>query len=652
LPAADAQAVEAVRVMTFNLWVGGEEGKQPLEQSVRVIQAARADIVGLQETRGAEVNGQRPDNGRKIAERLGWQHLDQGGGTAIISRFRIVEATPLKLGARLELPSGRSVYAFNVHFNHTPYQPYQLLDIPYNNAPFIKTAAEAVRFAREARGKEVDRLIPELRAALTTGAPVFLTGDFNEPSHLDWTAAAAQGAACPLAVEWPATKAVADCGLVDAFRSLRTDVCCDHGFTWTPTTRQDDPKDRHDRIDFVFTGGPAEAVEAAVVGEDAKLADIVVAPYPADHRAVLAEVELLPLPTRGYSIPLGDLASRTDLQVVVDREPGQYLGHPTTVLLEDGRTILAVYPKGHGRGAIVLKRSEDGGRTWSERLPVPANWATSQETPTIHRVVDARGTKRLVAFSGLHPIRSALSEDDGRTWSDLRPIGDFGGIVAMASVVKLRGPPGGYAAFFHDDGRYFRAGAEPPQSPVFHVYATRSTDGGLTWGAPEVVTNHPQAHLCEPGAVRSPDKKTLALLLRENSRQRNSFVVFSSDEGKTWSPPRELPAALTGDRHVGAYAPDGRLFITFRDTTRESPTRGDWVAWVGTYDDIARGREGQYRLRLMDNHRAADCAYPGLELLPDGTFVTTTYGHWTPGEAPWIACVRVRLEEVDRLLKR
>ena len=26
------------------------------------------------------------------------------------------------------------------------------------------------------------------------------------------------------------------------------------------------------------------------------------------------------------------------------------------------------------------------------------------------------------------------------------------------------------------------------------------------------------------------------------------FVVFSTDEGRTWTPPRELPAALTGDR--------------------------------------------------------------------------------------------------------
>ena len=123
------------------------------------------------------------------------------------------------------------------------------------------------------------------------------------------------------------------------------------------------------------------------------------------------------------------------------------------------------------------------------------------------------------------------------------------------------------------------------------------------------------------------------MLLRENSRKFNSFVIFSDDEGKTWTEPRELPGSLTGDRHVGKYAPDGRLFVSFRDTTHESPTKGDWVGWVGTYDDIVAGREGQYRVRLMDNTKAADCAYPGVEVLPDGTFVATTYGHWAEGQA-------------------
>lgn len=356
-------------------------------------------------------------------------------------------------------------------------------------------------------------------------------------------------------------------------------------------------------------------------------------------------------PARGYSIPLLDLDAQTERQVVVDREKGQYLGHPTTVLLEDGKTILCVYPKGHGRGPIVLKRSTDGGRTWSERLPTPASWATSQETPTIHRVIDAAGKKRLILWSGLYPARLSVSEDDGRTWSELKPAGDWGGIVVMGFVEPLK-QPGRYLAMFHDDGRSFGAKASVQKPPVFTLYKTFSADGGLTWSAPEAVYRDSAVHLCEPGCVRSPDGAQLAVLLRENSRRRNSHVIFSNDEGKTWTPPRELPGALTGDRHTGVYAPsphDGRLFISFRDTTPASPTRGDWVAWVGTYDDLVNGREGQYRVRLKKNHEGLDCAYPGVVVLPDGTIVATTYGHWDEGEQPYILSVRLRLAELDAM---
>ena len=184
------------------------------------------------------------------------------------------------------------------------------------------------------------------------------------------------------------------------------------------------------------------------------------------------------------------------------------------------------------------------------------------------------------------------------------------------------------------------------------LYQTLSHDGGLTWSGPMELFKSDQIHLCEPGIVRSPNGKQLAMLLRENRRARNSYVMFSNDEAKTWSAPKELPGALTGDRHTGKYAPDGRLFLSFRDTTHESKTKGDWVAWVGRYEDIVQGREGQYRVRLMDNFKNksgwdADCAYPGVEVLPDGTFVSTTYGHWIEGQLPFVVSVRLKLKELD-----
>ncbi|MDP7062259.1 MAG: exo-alpha-sialidase [Planctomycetota bacterium] len=367
---------------------------------------------------------------------------------------------------------------------------------------------------------------------------------------------------------------------------------------------------------------------------------------------VVVDAELLAaidkaLPTRGYDIPIVDLNADVGRHVVVDREKGQYLGHVSTTLLDDGKTILAVYPKGHGRGPIVYKRSEDAGLTWSERLPTPESWATSKEVPTIHQVVDPKtGHKRLIMWSGLHPARLAVSEDEGGSWSELEPVGEWGGIVVMGFVERLL--DGRYLAMFHDDGRFFTKKGRGDKPAGFTLYKTFSHDGGLNWTYPEEVWKGNDIHLCEPGSIRSPDGKTLAVLLRENSRKRNSFIIFSEDEGHTWTAPRELPASLTGDRHTGKYTPDGRLFLTFRDTAHESITQGDWVGWVGTWEDLANGWPGQYRVRIKDNKHRWDTTYPGLEVLADGTIVTTTYGHWVEGEQPYILSARFTLEELDR----
>lgn len=388
---------------------------------------------------------------------------------------------------------------------------------------------------------------------------------------------------------------------------------------------------------------------------------------------------------RYYSLPFIDLNQESHRQVIVDREQGQYLGHPTTVLLEDGKTMYIVYPKGHGRGGIVLKRSTDGGLTWSERLPVPASWASSLEVPTLYPVEDAAGKKRVILFSGLYPTRMAVSEDECKTWSELQPVGDWGGIVMMGDLIELKTGKGHYMAMFHDDQRFFTKdgrsvadqAATANNQALFTLYKTFSYDGGLAWSFPQAIFASRMAHLCEPGIIRSPDGKQIAVLLRENSRRLNSHIIFSDDEGKTWTTPRQLPNALNGDRHQAIYTPDGRLLISFRDVApaawryaqlrREcsdcdeallheqagpvSATTGDWVAWVGTYADLAEGKEGQYRIRLKDNTKGADCAYPALETLPDGTIVATTYGHWDEGQEPYILSGRFRMEEIDALAK-
>jgi len=71
-------------------------------------------------------------------------------------------------------------------------------------------------------------------------------------------------------------------------------------------------------------------------------------------------------------------------------------------------------------------------------------------------------------------------------------------------------------------------------------------------------------------------------------------------------------------------------------------------------DDIRAGRPGAYRVKLLHSHAqpVGDCGYPGLELLPTGDIVATTYVKYLPGpELHSIVCTRFRLPETDALAR-
>ncbi|MCZ6680230.1 MAG: hypothetical protein O7E52_23610 [Candidatus Poribacteria bacterium] len=184
------------------------------------------------------------------------------------------------------------------------------------------------------------------------------------------------------------------------------------------------------------------------------------------------------------------------------------------------------------------------------------------------------------------------------------------------------------------------------------MWQTLSHDGGLTWETPilrfEDVGRGRDPD--EPELLRSLDGAQMLCLLRENRRQGHSLMAVSGDEGATWSSLRETPWGLTGDRHKARYTADGRLVVVFRDMAPGSPSKGSFVAWVGAYDDVVAGQPGQYRIKLLHQHgpRTSDCGYPGLELLPNGTLVATTYVKYRPGpEQNSVVSVRFKLEELD-----
>ena len=283
-----------LRVMTYNVLYGGTKRGQPLSQTAKVIRESGADIVGLQEIGG---------NAKELASLLGWKYLRHGSG-AIMTRYEIVESYDGRIkprlgsgGVRVRLNSGREVYVFNVHLNPYPYQPYQLLGMGKDP---IKTEAEAIAAAHKTRGSQIEDLLGKIGKLPNKSLPVFVTGDFNEPSHLDWTEAAAKSGRHPVKVAYPSSSAMCALGFEDAWRAFHPDEMKHPGYTWTPLSKPDDPKDHHDRIDFVYFRGKGIEVKAAkIVGENRETADIVVSPYPSDHRAAVAEFALPVRPESG-----------------------------------------------------------------------------------------------------------------------------------------------------------------------------------------------------------------------------------------------------------------------------------------------------------------------------------------------------------------
>jgi exonuclease III len=269
-------AATAVKVLSLNVWLDSQGGVDGIAD---IIRASKADLVGLQETK---------ENTKILAEKLGMHYLQQNDSAAILSRFPLEATTPNKHGAIVRLDNGRLLAMMNVHLNHEPYQPYQLLGIPYGDFPFIHTEAEAREQALLARGDDVRAALQDFETI--RGLPTVLTADMNEPSHLDWTERAAAAGRHPIKVEWPSSRAFADAGFQDSYRVIHPDEMAHPGFTWTPTTKPDDPEDHHDRLDFVLFQGPGiTPTGVAIVGENERNATIVVVPYVTDHRGSLGE---------------------------------------------------------------------------------------------------------------------------------------------------------------------------------------------------------------------------------------------------------------------------------------------------------------------------------------------------------------------------
>jgi endonuclease/exonuclease/phosphatase family metal-dependent hydrolase len=275
--AATADEAVTLRVMTFNVWYGGEQVS--LDKVGEAIRAANADIVGVQEAdrnleRIAEVAGMRyVDPRRRLLSR--WPLFDSGTGMRTEtgpSQYSTTALDRSALHAWVMVRPGKVVAVSNVHLSSG-------------------SDEAAIRVA------EAEPLAALGRLA-ANGTPVFLTGDFNTSSHLDSPGTLRRGRSDgenPL--DRAVTRSLAAAGLRDSYREAHPDAEARQGFTWSPGAPHPlvDAAGNRSRIDYVFTAGRSETLGSEIVGEaDGIHTDIPVFPWPSDHRAVVSTFRVKP----------------------------------------------------------------------------------------------------------------------------------------------------------------------------------------------------------------------------------------------------------------------------------------------------------------------------------------------------------------------
>lgn len=290
---AGDRLVSRLRVMSWNLWLGGTPVTDHRAKQLTVLLDSDVDIVALQETAGASA--------KELAEALGWDHHQAGHNLGVISRYPVTArfGTPAPSGygaagvtVRLDDRAGaaQDITVWSAHLNYTPYGPY---DACFDEQPVPVLLEHEEASGRVTEMAEVLRTMSEDLARCDT-TPVLLMGDFNTPSHLDWTqdAAPLHGGCGP--VPWPVTKAAEEAGLRDSYRAARPDPVRDPGTTWSPLhPRHEDGSGRsepQDRIDYVLFAGSGLDVQdsaAHVTGTPRPYPDVADNTWPSDHAAVI-----------------------------------------------------------------------------------------------------------------------------------------------------------------------------------------------------------------------------------------------------------------------------------------------------------------------------------------------------------------------------
>lgn len=321
-----------LRLLQLNIWCDATVVPGAFEALADEIVHTDAQIVAL-----CEVNNRDGVMSERLVEALkrrgqNWYGASglcngvQGSDVCVLSRYPITEVVNgfstvrggIDMKVRIDA-GGYDVLLYPAHLDYTHYACY--LPRGYDGvtwqqlaAPVRDTAAVMRMNRASTRDEAIEAFLADVaheRADL-----ILLAGDFNEPSHLDWTEATCDAwdhNGC--VVPWSCSTMLCAGGFRDLYRTLHPDPATHPGFTYpsdNPAKRPEEltwapAADERDRIDFIYylPGGAFVPARVAIAGPRASIVrcervgetgdDLFVEPlgaWPSDHKGLLATFEL------------------------------------------------------------------------------------------------------------------------------------------------------------------------------------------------------------------------------------------------------------------------------------------------------------------------------------------------------------------------
>jgi len=293
-------------VLVYNVEYGGGPATD------RVIRELDADVVGVLESY---------ERLPEIARRTGYPYYNTS--LQLLSKYPIHEPSGGDgLYALLEVEPGYVVPFFNDHLDYVDWGPRALAG--------GDSVESVIATENEVRTAALERPLAAIGRLVDAGYPVFLTGDFNEPSSLDYgadTIGTREGIDEP--VPWPVSEKLLDLGFRDSYREVHPD----------PVAVPGETHESGERIDYVYAAGPSTTLDSRLVGEPGgEDVDIGFAPWTSDHRAVLSSFVVAPV--------------RMPTLVAVDARLAD-VGDPITIRWnnpEQGGNEIAIVPAGGDPG--------------------------------------------------------------------------------------------------------------------------------------------------------------------------------------------------------------------------------------------------------------------------------------------------------------